>query len=541
MREAMGPRRQRLTAILGAVLVISACGGGGGGGGGGPAAPQFDSAPQVMPGPNPAVPLARVLTTTTDVPTRLEITATDGAGHTVTGGNAAVSSITHAEPLIGLKPGRTYDVTVTAIAPDGTSSTWDQPLQTTTDPLPENFPVLQVLTAQRDQMEPGFTLFGTRNKDVSATYLVIVDDQGDVVWFMATPTTAVVEQLANGNLIFISGDRFVVREINFLGETVRSWFASFSTVTPPAGSIPVATHTFHHEILPIENEQSFLTTSDDIRTIENFPVDENDETVRAAVPVLDQPVVEYAADGTVLRRWNFLDLINPTRIGFDATQGLPAAADWAHSNAVILDPRDNTIIASLRHQDALVKASRTDLSLEWILGPHDNWEGFEQFLLTPVGEPFAWPYHQHAPQITNRGTLLLFDNGTFRASPFTGQPKLPAPENFSRAVEYEIDEDAKTIRQVWEFVDPERMYAPFVGSAFELRQTGNVLITYGGLCTVDGQHSDDILNCRGSARFIEVHRGAPDTVVFDLSLADRDPAAIGWLVYRGQRIPSLGR
>jgi hypothetical protein len=132
------------------------------------------------------------------------------------------------------------------------------------------------------------------------------------------------------------------------------------------------------------------------------------------------------------------------------------------------------------------------------------------------------------------------DNGTYRASPFTGQTKLPATENFSRAVEYEVDDAARTIRQVWEFVHPEHLYGPFVGSAFELPQTHDVLVTYGGLCTVDGQHSDDIVNCRGSARFVEVARGAPDTIVWDVSLADRDPNAIGWLVYRGKRIASLG-
>jgi len=535
MRDVLGGLREAV--VVGLMAVAIGCGGGGGGGGA--TELRFEAAPQVAPGPNPEAPLVRVVNVTTNVPARLEITAADGAGHTISTASAELST-THAQPLVGLKPGRTYTVTVTAVAADDQRVTADPAPQTTTDPLPENFPVLALRSSETALMEPGFTLFGTRAKGGSASYLVIVDERGEVVWYMSTPITGVVEQLSNGNIIYIVGNRFVVREIDFLGVTVRSWYASRSTVTPPPNGIPVDTFTFHHDLVEVGAGESFLTTADLVRTVDDFPTDENDPTVRETTPVLDQPAIEFAADGTVLHEWHFLDLLNPRRIAFDATLGLPAAADSIHSNAVILDPRDNSIIASLRHQDAVVKVSRDDRVLEWILGPHDNWEGFEQFLLTPVGEPFAWPWHQHAPQITSRGTLLLFDNGTYRASPFTGQQKLDPTLNFSRAVEYEIDENAKTIRQAWEFVDPERLYAPFVGSAYELSATGNVLITYGGLCTIDGQHSDDLATCRGAARFIEVHRNAPDRIVFDLSLEDRDPAAFGWLVYRGTRIQTLG-
>jgi hypothetical protein len=96
-----------------------------------------------------------------------------------------------------------------------------------------------------------------------------------------------------------------------------------------------------------------------------------------------------------------------------------------------------------------------------------------------------------------------------------------------------------TVRQVWEFVAPEQLYSPFVGSAYELPQTGNVLVTYGGLCTIDGVFSDDVAHCRGTARILEVRRDQADAVVFDVEVRDRDPTAIGWLVYRGYRLPRL--
>ena len=47
------------------------------------------------------------------------------------------------------------------------------------------------------------------------------------------------------------------------------------------------------------------------------------------------------------------------------------------------------------------------------------------------------------------GTILCFDNGTYRARPFA--EKQPSAESYSRAVEYEVDEAAMTVKQVWDY------------------------------------------------------------------------------------------
>ncbi len=525
---------------LAAVIAIglAGCGGGGGGSGGGHAV-QFTTAPAIVDGPNARAPLVRVLTFDTDVPTHVEATVSDGGAHTFTVASSQLTT-SHAEAIVGLKPGRDYDVTVVAVAAGGGRVEAAAPLHVTTAPLPATFPRLDVHAADSAAIEPGFTLFGARNKSGAAAFVVIVDADGDVVWYLDIATSSVARPLANGHVITILASRTAIEEVDLLGNTVRTWYAARASAPPPPGGIPVDVFAFHNEILDVDGGASFLTSSDIVQFVDDFPTDENDSSVRGAmVPVLDQPIVEFAPDGTTLHTWSFLDLLKPTRIGFDATQGLPANADWAHTNAAIVDPRDDTIIASLRHQDAVVKVGRTDGALRWILGNHDNWEGFASFLLTPVGEPFAWSYHQHAPQLSARGTLLVFDNGNYRASPFTGETKLPARDNHSRAVEYAIDESARTVRQVWEFVHPEQLYSPFVGSAYELSATGHVLVTFGGLCTVDGVHSDDIAHCRGTARLVEVRRDTPEAIVLDLEVSDPDPSAIGWFVYRGYRIAAL--
>jgi len=64
-----------------------------------------------------------------------------------------------------------------------------------------------------------------------------------------------------------------------------------------------------------------------------------------------------------------------------------------------------------------------------------------------------WPYHTHAPSITPQGTILLFDNGNYRARPFV--PQFLPNKSYSRAVEYAIDTDNMSIRQVWESDTPD--------------------------------------------------------------------------------------
>lgn len=532
-------RRHGRWAAVAVLAMVAGCGGGGGGGGS--THVDFVAAPAVGAGPNARAPLVRVVTAETNVPTRLEIVVTESVQEN--GSVATVRSDTpatrHAVPIIGLKPAHGYDLTVTAVADDGTRRD-AAPLHVDTAPLPDTFPRIDVRAATAG-MEPGFTMIGARNKDLTASFIVILDDRGEVVWFLAIDTSSIVTPLANGHVATILANRTTIEEIDLVGNTVRAWYAARASDPPPANGIAIDAFTFHNDVFEIAADGTFLVPTDVVRFVDDFPTNENDPSVRATTPVLDEPIIEFReTDGAILRSWNFLDLLKPTRIGFDATVGLPANADWAHTNGVALDGRDDSIITSLRHQDAVVKTSRTDGSLRWILGNHDNWAGFEPFLLTPVGVPFAWPYHQHAPQVSSRGTLLLFDNGNWKASPFTGEPRVPAAANASRAVEYEIDADAKTVRQVWEFVADEQLYAPFVGSAYELPATGNVLITYGGLCTVNGVPSDDIAHCRGTARILEVRHDESGTVVFDVEVADRDPDAIGWLVYRSYRLPALG-
>ncbi len=135
----------------------------------------------------------------------------------------------------------------------------------------------------------------------------------------------------------------------------------------------------------------------------------------------------------------------------------------------------------------------------------------------------------------------MFDNGNFRASPFTSEVPTPAPMSYSWAVEYKIDTQTTTVEQVWEYgvnQSGENIYTSFIGDAATFDTTGDVLITFGGICILNGEPGNSLGPCSVSGRVIEVTCDSR-TKVFDISVDDADPATTGYEVYRNDRINSL--
>jgi arylsulfate sulfotransferase len=208
---------------------------------------------------------------------------------------------------------------------------------------------------------------------------------------------------------------------------------------------------------------------------------------------------------------------------------------------VTYDPKDDAILVSVRCQDAVIKFSRSTGELTWILGDHGNWgPPWSDKLLTPQGE-LEWQYHQHNVTVTRDGGVMAFDNGSSRAVPF--ENARPAPENFSRAVEFLVDENSMTVEQAWQF-DAGRStdyYSTFVGGATLLPQTGNVFVTFGGVTYEDdGTPSDNNQAHRVMARHVEVTRDAAAEKVLELRIEDRaetDP--IRFFSFRGEHVKDL--
>ncbi len=506
-------RRSALSAVLASLINVPLCA----------HALTITTGPSFSPAES--APLAGVLQLSTDVDSRVSVSVTEGTNTWQR--NFYDYGTAHSLPLLGFKPGRTNAITVTVHDRYRNAVTASQPLLFVTGPLPDDFPPSVLLASQPDKMKPGYTLFRLQNYNDDAAYLTIVDNAGEVVWYSGVASTLDVRQLSNGDLFVPLTMSFV--EINMLGETVNSWEA------PDGLSIDF------HDGVPTPHD-TILYINDQDQLVPNFPSSStNPNAPLINAYVLCNDIIEMSAtNGMLLGDWSLIDMLQPTRIDY-LTFSL-GDIDCEHANAVIEDPSDNSLIVSMRHQDAVIKFSR-DGQLKWILGPHENWDaGFQPYLLTPVGSPFVWNYGQHAPVITPQGTLLAFDDGNFRASPF--DPAVADADNYSRAVEYSIDEQSMEVTQVWDYgrTNADRLYTDRAGNADWLPRTGNVLITFSNTLYENGIPPSLAAPGATMLRIKEVTHDADPEVVFDLAFFDynnSDPVFMGYYAYRSHRIPDL--
>ncbi len=422
--------------------------------------PTFDdlvTAPLSIQAPDRA-PLSREATfeTTEAVSVRVEILDDGSVSHTFEDLRQE-----HRIPILGLRAGASNLVEIRLTTADGEEASDTLTLET--DPLPDLFPSIEIPTAQPDRMEPGWTLasfsIGDGGEGHFLSYPFMIDEDGEIRWFLDLShfggIVYMVEAFDNGNLIFGHGSS--VYEYDRLGREVDRWdFPGFL---------------FHHDVVERENGNLIVAVNE-----------AGGETVEDHVIEVDRET------GDVVAVWDFRDFLDPERNHFVDDQ-----RDWFHMNSVWYDEGDDALIASGRNQSAVVKVTR-DGEVVWILGPHRGWgEEFTPFLLTAVdsnGDPlpedvqegsagtadFDWGWGQHTAALLPNGNLILFDNGFRRHF----EPVAPG-SGFSRAVEYEIDEEEMTIRQVWEY-GRERgseYQSTIISDVDHLAETGHRLVTPG--------------------------------------------------------------
>ena len=516
--------------------------------------PSVESA-TLVGNPNPTVPLAAILSVTTDVPTRLTINIDDGErSWSVTPDEAMAMS--HEVPVLGLRAGRTHTITTTLENADGMAAE-TVTLSVTTPPLPDAFPTPVITARDPARMEPGVTIFNvngrwdTENNSTPANFspAIAVDDEGEIVWYYLPGNHRVhdVRRLANGNLVYeVWPGTDGMIEIDMLGNIQRRWHFTGTAKDPAPGSIPVETDSFHHDFVELANG-NFLLLSTEHRVIDDWYTSETDpDAPRAPANVIADLVVEFTPAGEVINEWSLFDILDINRIGYNSlredfwanhydgvVEGI--VYDWTHGNALIYEEEDNAFLMSVPYQDAVIKVSMDTGELVWILGNHDNWnEPWSDKLLTPVGD-VEWSYKHHAISHTEHGTYLLFDNGTARSSPF--EEKMPLADSYSRAVEYSVNEETMEVSQPWVYgPEQEIYYGRYLGDVDWHPQADTVMINVGGAETNAEGVNVPPGQAQRWARLMEVTHTDPPEKVWEMRLQQDDS---NWAIYRGDRLPSL--
>lgn len=462
----------------------------------------------------------------------------------------------HRIAALGLRPDREHSIRV-RVESEQQESELSEPLSFRTPPLPNDFPPLKTIQSSPERMEPGLTFFAVNlwRESISLLdygYIVALDAAGEVVWFCQTQDRiADMRILKSGNLLYQHGSYRYAYEIDILGQDVRRWYATELTLAPDDDAIPVEVDTMHHDLLEMPNGH-FMTLTTELQEFAEYPTSEFEpDAPWAPAHVVCDAVVEFEPDtGKVIERLPLTNLLDRKRFGYMALSGFwkdkyndridDLSRDWSHANALIFVPEENAVIVSFRHLDCMMKIDWRSKQIRWIFGDPDGWgEAWQKYLLKPVGD-LQWTYHQHSPQLTPRGTLMIYDNGNYRARPFN-KPTM-AVDNQSRVVEFEIDEENMTVKQIFEYAGSshDRFYCPFYCEADWMPETKNILVTDGGhIELADGTPNDDVPAERQWARIFEITRDNPPEKVFEVVCDSGLGSPFGWSIYRANRIPNL--
>jgi hypothetical protein len=192
----------------------------------------------------------------------------------------------------------------------------------------------------------------------------------------------------------------------------------------------------------------------------------------------ESTLIEVDASGRVLKTWNMANIISAAMRagGDDPSQFVsPSPTDWFHLNGATYNRPDDSLIVSSR-ENFLICIDYNTSAIKWILGdPTKKWYQFpslRRFALT-LAPGSLFPIGQHTPSITYDQNLLTFDNGKNSWS------HVPRGEErgYASPRKYEVDLNAKTATEVWNFEAGQSIVCPYCSSVYE-DAPKNYLIDY---------------------------------------------------------------
>ncbi|MFC2136708.1 arylsulfotransferase family protein [Bacteroidota bacterium] len=206
-----------------------------------------------------------------------------------------------------------------------------------------------------------------------------------------------------------------------------------------------------HEFILLNNEHSFMMAYDP-QTIDMSQIIEGG---KADATVVGLVIQELDENKNVVFEWKSWDHFMITDSDTSTINLRSQFIDYVHGNSLCIES-DTSLLLSSRNLNEITKINRITGDIIWRLGGYNNQFNF----INDSG--FA---RQHSISRLENGNILLFDNGT-------------SDRNYSRGVEYQIDEESMTITMVLEFRHIPDIMTPLMGSIQRL-ENGNTLIGWG--------------------------------------------------------------
>lgn len=356
--------------------------------------------------------------------------------------------------------------------------------------IPQPFPSYSV-TSLSEAEDEGFIflapfLWGANNSKELSNYLFIMDNSGNLVYYKKAITNQIFSDFkvqADQTITYTDDIDRTYHVLNHAYQTIGSWKAGNGYIAD------------NHDLQILSNGHALMLIYDP------QPVDMSKVIAggKKDAVVVGLVLQELDSEKNVVFEWRSWDHFSLSETTASLTESW---IDAVHGNAIELDHDGNWLISS-RHMDEITKINRQTGDIIWRLGGKAN-----QF--TFLNDPRGI-HHQHDIRRLSNGNITLFDNGVN-----------PGQLN-SRAVEYHLDEVAKTATMIWEYQGTNAEYALAMGNQQRLAN-GNTMIGW------------------GSSNTTAIREVKPNgDTVFELSfLQPTDQPTPYYVTYRAFRFPWVG-
>ena len=361
------------------------------------------------------------------------------------------------------------------------------------DTLPSSYVPITLLSS--DNPDPGCLFFSPLGADSG---LLILDNSNIPIFFRTTrarPNDFGIQ--SNGWLTYFTGNAYYALD------------SSYAVVDSFRMGNGYKTNGHDMRLLP--NGHALLMAYDPQRIDMSVIVPQGN----ANANVVGFIVQELDTEKNVVFQWRSWDHFQITDMVEVPGRYLTGSnVDYVHGNSIEPDT-DGNILISCRHMDEITKIDRQTGEIIWRLGAHSK---NNQFTIVNDERGFS---HQHDARRLPNGNILMFDNGDYLS-----------PE-YSRALEYALDEQNKVATEVWEYRNTPDIYGNAQGSARRLA-SGGTLISWG---KTDPDPKVTELHADGS-KALELGFGPASTATYravravwrtTLFVPDTDALDFGWV------------
>jgi hypothetical protein len=298
------------------------------------------------------------------------------------------------------------------------------------------------VTRRTRRTSPGY-IFIAPKKKVAQTGPLIVDNYGNVVWFLPVETRGVTD----------------FRVQRYRGRRVLTWWRSRSDDGDDIGRYSIYDSSYRlvkyvrpgneltgdmHEFVITSRNTALMTLSHRVRV-------KGRSVLEGAFQELD------LSTGRVVFEWHSIDHVRLVESYYRLPRDASRTYDYFHINSLQVD-HDGNFLVSARNTHTVYKINRRTGAILWRLGGKRS-----DFALGP-GVRFAW---QHDARRQPNGTMTLFDNAA-----------APKTRKQSRGLVLRLDMKRRQASLVRSFVHDPPIVAVDQGNMQRLRN-GNVLIGWG--------------------------------------------------------------